>query len=299
MKGSFYALYKPVGISSFKYIAQFKRENEIKKIGHMGTLDPLAEGILPVATEEATRLIQYADLLPKVYECEIYFGAQSKTLDREPFLNEDGSLGDLPKCEQNFDKLQLEEKLSKYLGKIKQRPPIFSAVYIDGKRAYDLARKGKIEETQIKEREVECFEISLIDFVWPVARIHLKVGKGFYVRSLIRDLAKDLEAPAFMLSLRRLQVGVFKGKSSEGGLGEIDLSWQKVLQNQTVLELSETESRDLRNGKPIENRFEIGEPKFALDGWQVVFGRIGESLVSVLQLDEESNMLRPKNNFIL
>jgi len=298
MKGSFLALYKPLGISSFKYISQFKRENNIKKIGHMGTLDPLAEGILPVATEEATRLIQYAYLLPKIYECEIYFGVESPTLDREPFLDENGEIQELPKITQGFIKSNLEAKLKLYLGLIDQRPPIFSAVHVNGKRAYDLARKGNIEQSQIKSRKVECFAIELLEFEWPIAKIRLEVGKGFYVRSLVRDLSRDLDVPAFMYSLRRLQVGVFASSDNMKDQSR-EVSWQEVLKTQIIIDITKEEYHELRNGRFIKNCFEFDTRLLNNENPLIVFAKIGQDLVSVLQLDRESNMLRPKNNFTL
>jgi len=289
MRGEFYSLYKPCGISSFKFISQFRKENDIKKIGHMGTLDPLAEGILPVATDEATRLIQYVDLLPKIYEAEIYFGENSDTLDREPFLNEDGSLKKLSKIEQNFLEDDLRKVLGSFLGKIEQVPPIFSAVHVDGKRAYDLARKGELEKNELKSRKVECFKVELLSLDWPIAKVRVEVGSGFYIRSLIRDVAGRLQVPAFMLSLKRLKVGEFDCENNKVK----KLDWQKVLTKLKQFKLTESEFEDLRNGRRIKlsnNNYEDAE---------IVLGIFKNQLVSVLIFEKDAILFKPKNNFTL
>lgn len=274
MKGHFYSLYKPVGVSSFKALGELKKKYDTRKVGHLGTLDPLAEGVLAVAVGEATKLIPYVVTEPKVYECEIYFGLSTPTLDREGL-----DLHDLPVLEQSFSEGELEGALQHFVGEIDQVPPKFSAVHVNGERAYKLARKG--EEVKIKSRKVECFDLNLIYFDWPVAKIQLSVGNGFYVRSLVRDLALELDSEAFMLSLKRLSVGEFKNE------GEMEV--EKVLVEHDRVDLNEEEFKKIRNGIKINNN----------DDYQgLVLAYYKEELVAILESVEDGKMLKVIRNLL-
>lgn len=198
--------YKPLHISSFQALSKFKKLFGVKRIGHLGTLDPLAEGVLPLCIGDSTKLIPYIELEPKSYVCEIFFGFATPSFDREGIdLEQILQL----KVEQTFVKDDLESVLQNFIGEIDQVPPVFSAVKVDGVRSYELARKLEIKEGDLTPKKVKVFDIQLLDFHWPIAKISIECGGGFYVRGLVRDLAIKLKIDAFMLSLIRTKVGHF------------------------------------------------------------------------------------------
>lgn len=259
MKGKLLSIYKPVGVSSFRALGELKKQYDTKKVGHMGTLDPLAEGVLAVAVGEATKLIPYVVTEPKEYECEITFGIESETLDAEGL--DDNVVAE----EVHFSQDDLEAALGSFVGKYDQVPPIFSAVHIDGKRAYDLARKGEIKEGDLKSREVECMEMEILKFELPVVVLRLVVGSGYYVRSLVRDLARELGVKAYMSGLKRTKVGGFEGE------GEMD--FEKVLVEHTRIDLSEEDFKLVRHGMEIRGQGEL------------VLGYYQDELVAILKAE--------------
>lgn len=194
MKPFFLNVDKPAGITSFGVVRKVRGILGIKKVGHLGTLDPLATGVLPLAIGKATKLIQYIQPDQKEYITEIKLGWNSTTCDRE------GELSELVDFAE-FGQLELEAKLAEFIGEIDQVPPRVSAIKVEGKRAYDLARKG--EDFELKSRKVFVERIDLIDFNWPLVKLRIVCGKGFYVRSLARDIGGYVE------SLQRTRVGIF------------------------------------------------------------------------------------------
>lgn len=199
-----FAIWKPKGVSSFRALGAVRRAHKGEKVGHAGTLDPLAEGILVVAVgREATRKIHEAVGADKEYVATVRFGATSATDDAEgPVVERD--VQQLPLREQ------IEEAVSRQVGAQLQVPPAFSAVHVAGKRAYDLARQGK--EVVMEPREVTVFEAEVLDYAWPEARIRFVTGPGVYVRSLARDLGAVLGVGAYLAGLVRTRVGEFTRK---------------------------------------------------------------------------------------
>ncbi len=236
-------LYKPVGISSFKVLSSLKKKFNTRKVGHMGTLDPLAEGILPVAVGKYTRLIPYINLLPKLYELKIYFGAESKTLD-----SQDVDLKALSYSKVGLDLNEIKLQLESFCGTIMQAPPAFSAVKIDGQRAYTLAREDSLQDSAMKKREVVMFDFKVLDWQNPVLTLQISCGSGFYVRSLVRDLAQQLKQIAFMLELKRLAVGGFnqKNASTEQNIELLDL--KDFISYSQIIEITNEEAAAVRNG---------------------------------------------------
>jgi len=196
-------IYKPLGVSSFKSLSSVKKHLSQKKVGHMGTLDPLAEGCLPFASGGLTSLIPIVNKIPKVYEVEIYFGVSSKSVDFE-FVDSDSL--DFKKI--NFDIDQIKEFLNSLIPKYSQIPPNFSAKHINGKRAYELARSG--EDFELPSKDVDFFSYKVLSVNDPVLKLEISCGEGFYVRSLVIDIAKHLNLDAFMYSLKRTKVGLFE-----------------------------------------------------------------------------------------
>ena len=193
-------IYKPLNISSFAIIRRIKKKFNIDKIGHGGTLDPLAEGILPIAVGKTTKLIPFINSDVKEYEFEIKWGEQTSTDDREGKIIE--RTDNIPTLEN------IKIKLKEFRGIIMQKPPKASAIKIKGQRAYNLLRQNI--DFEVGEKKVQIFETKIIN--WEnelITKIKIKCGKGFYVRSFARDLAEKLDSKGHVHSLKRTKVGKF------------------------------------------------------------------------------------------
>jgi len=193
-------IYKPLNISSFAIIRRIKKKFNIDKIGHGGTLDPLAEGILPIAVGKTTKLIPFINSDVKEYEFEIKWGEQTSTDDREGMIIE--RTDNIPTLEN------IKIKLKEFRGIIMQKPPKASAKKIKGQRAYNLLRQNI--DFELGENNVQIFETKIIN--WEnelITKIKIKCGKGFYVRSFARDLAEKLDSKGHVHSLKRTKVGKF------------------------------------------------------------------------------------------
>lgn len=209
-------IFKEKGWTSFDVVAKvksiLKKKNSRVKVGHAGTLDPLAKGVLIVLTDEDTKRQSEFMRLKKEYVAEISFGVTSPTYDLE------GELTYHTISDKTGLKTKLERALIKYQGEIKQRVPPYSAVKKDGKRLYKEARKGRIEEKDLPVRKVSINNLELIDFYekdnLPTANLKITCGKGTYIRSLAHDLGEDLETGAVLVNLVRTKVGSYKAEDS-------------------------------------------------------------------------------------
>ena len=197
-------LYKPKNITSFKAINSIKKKFSINKIGHAGTLDPMAEGVLPIAIGKATKLIPYISNMNKEYEFTVTWGIQTTTDDAEGEILFESSY--LPK------RKEIEKKIINYIGFISQIPPKVSAVKINGKRAYKLFRENK--KFTIQPKKVFIVDLCITDHSINKTSFKILCGQGFYVRSLARDLAIDLKTYGHISSLKRSKVGKFSEKNS-------------------------------------------------------------------------------------
>lgn len=198
-------LYKPINLSSFDVIRKIKKKFNNLKMGHGGTLDPCAEGILPIAVGKTTKLISLINDEIKNYEFKIKWGEQTTTDDQE---------GKIIDVSRNIpSKKIIEENLLSFIGNILQKPPKVSAVKINGKRAYQRFRDNEIFET--KERIVKIYNLKLLEQSEDtISKISVECGKGFYVRSFARDLGKNLNTKAHICFLKRVKVGNFNEKNS-------------------------------------------------------------------------------------
>lgn len=223
-----------------------------KKLGHAGTLDPLASGILPIALGEATKTIAFAQDHIKTYSFKIIFGEERDTDDLEG------------KIVNSSDKLPLSQEiinlLPEFTGNISQTPPRFSAIKIDGKRAYDMARKG--EKVEIRPREVFVKSLELTSFDGKEAILRTVCGKGTYIRSIARDMGRKLGCYGCVGSLRREAVGPFtldnaisldilEKMSKSARLDEVLLPLATVLDDIPALAISEKEAVQLKNGQRL------------------------------------------------
>lgn len=193
---------KPVGLSSFGVVARVRRvlsENAGRKVkvGHTGTLDPFATGLLILLTDKKCRQASEFSKLDKVYLAEIQLGQTSSTGDPE------GEIGQTSSRQPELD--EITAALSVFVGQITQTPPAFSAIKIGGQRAYKLAREGKTVE--MPSRVVDIFSIKLLRYDYPYIEIEAHVSSGTYIRTLAEDIGRALGVGAYCLSLRRLKVG--------------------------------------------------------------------------------------------
>jgi tRNA pseudouridine55 synthase len=196
---------KPQDITSRQVVNQFQKLVRPARVGHAGTLDPLATGVLVLCVGQATRLIRFVQDQPKEYIGEFVLGKRSDTDDIT------GEVVDTPDCPV-IEREQLERCLPHYTGRIEQIPPQYSAVHINGRRAYDLARQGK--EFDIKPRTVDVYELELCEFEFPRFQLRIVCGSGTYIRSIGRDLGEALGVGATMTSLVRTRIGEFDLESS-------------------------------------------------------------------------------------
>lgn len=194
-------LNKPKNISSFSYIQKIRKEENIKKIGHAGTLDPLAEGMMIVMANGATKFSDYLMKKDKTYLVEMELGYETETLDLE------GKKINEYKGEIEINIELLNEVLNKYKGKIKQIPPMYSAIKKDGIKLYQLARSG--EKIELEARDVEIYNIYDVEFNNKKIRFRCDVSSGTYIRSLVRDIGRELGYFATMTELFREKVGKF------------------------------------------------------------------------------------------
>jgi tRNA pseudouridine55 synthase len=189
---------KPLTWTSFDAVKKLKSNLKIKKIGHAGTLDPLATGLLIICTGKFTKKIEELQNGEKEYVCKMYLGKSTPSFDLETEFNQE-----LPIDHITLD--QISEVVRRFVGEIQQTPPAHSAVKVDGKRAYQLARKGI--EPEIKSRQVTIHEISIGQITLPELELTIRCSKGTYIRSLVRDIGLALGTCAHMTYLRRTKIG--------------------------------------------------------------------------------------------
>lgn len=194
-------VYKPKGITSHDVVDKVRKITGIKQVGHAGTLDPLAKGVLVIGIGKDTKQLNQIVAKEKEYLAEIFLGEFSKTDDAEGEKQKvDGfKIPDLEK---------VKKTVSSFKGEIMQRPPQYSAVKVSGTPAYKLARKGI--EVELKPREVLIKEIEILDYSFPVLKLRVITGPGTYIRSLARDVGKQLKTGAYLSDLERTRVGEFE-----------------------------------------------------------------------------------------
>jgi tRNA pseudouridine55 synthase len=200
----FLNIYKEKGMTSFDVIQELRKKLNIKKIGHTGTLDPLAKGVLVVAIGEATKLIEFLMNEEKSYSAKVVLGKKSDTYDAE------GELEKINDYKPEFEKIKNVLKL--FEGWIEQIPPKYSAIKIKGKKAYEMARNG--EEFEMKKRKVEIKNIALINYDYPIIEFDVECSSGTYIRSLANDIGEKLGTGAYLKELLRTKAGNFIVKDS-------------------------------------------------------------------------------------
>lgn len=198
----FLLINKPKGWTSFDVIACLRKELKIKKIGHAGTLDPFATGLLIVGVERsATKKLEEFKNLPKTYQAKIKLGGFSDTQDST------GQITLKEKIEHIPTKQEVKNTIQKFIGKQKQLPPMYSAKKIKGKKLYKLARQGI--EIEREPSEIEIYDIKLLDYVYPLLEIEVNCGAGAYIRTLAHDIGKSLKTDAYCDELIRTKIGEY------------------------------------------------------------------------------------------
>ena len=196
---------KSAQMTSFEVIAKLRRISGQKRIGHTGTLDPQATGLLIVLMGTATKLVPFLDYQQKYYQAVIQFGLDSDTYDL------DGKVIEYP-AEKTPSISEIEKIIPFFEGKQTQYPPIYSAIKVNGKKLYEYARKD--QEVTIKPRTVEIAAIEIIDYTDHKLTLNISCGKGTYIRSLAHDLGQKLGVHSLLASLRRTQIGNYKVKDA-------------------------------------------------------------------------------------
>ncbi len=240
-------------MTSFQVVALVKRLSGERRVGHAGTLDPLATGVLPICLGQATRDVEFLAEATKTYFAEIELGVATDTYDASGQVTQRGD-------PSSIDQNQLESGLTSFRGLIRQTPPMYSAVKYHGRPLYELARAGITVER--KGRLAQIHRLELIDWNLPVATIEVVCGKGTYIRSLAHDLGQALGCGAHLKSLIRLKYGPFdirdalslpqlEGAFRRGDWPNLLYPSDFVLHHWPVVVISDEEQEDVRNGRPI------------------------------------------------
>lgn len=288
---------KPVGMTSTQGVSVVKRVFNAKKAGHAGTLDPLASGILPIALGEATKTVPYVMDGRKVYRFTVTWGVETNTDDTEGEA--------VATSDKRPSRAEVEALLPRYTGVISQVPPRFSAIKVDGERAYDLARDG--EEVELDARDIEIHALRIVDDSPDATTFEAECGKGTYVRALARDFGRDLGCYGHVTALRRAVVGTFNEQDAvtpdelramkDGGadlppLAEALLPVETALEALPTLVVSQHDAGRLARGQGVILR---GRDAPVFEGVAAVMS--GGTLVALAELDRGE--LLPKRIFKL
>lgn len=291
---------KPAGWTSFRIAALVRRRSGVRRVGHTGTLDPAATGVLLICLGTTTRLSEYVMELPKTYRAEVRLGVATDTFDAAgiPVSEADPS---------GLSREQVEETLASFLGEIEQVPPLFSAVKHAGKPLYRYARSRR--EVQPRPRRVIIHSLRLLDFQPPLLAIELECGKGTYVRSLAHDLGQRLGCGAHLASLVRLRVGPFALEDAcplpqleqafdQGRWQELLLPPDAALAHWPRIDLSEEQATAVRFGQALAAAgLALSPPEPPADGTlSRAYGPEGE-LLAVLRYDCEAGVWHPSKVF--
>jgi tRNA pseudouridine55 synthase len=254
---------KPVGPSSFGVVSQARRLTGARKVGHGGTLDPAASGVLPICFGEATKIAQFLLDADKEYEATIRFGVATDTYDATGTVTARGAAGHLTRP-------QVEHAARRFQGWIEQRPPAFSALKREGRPLYELARAGQtviVEPRRIRIDVFEVLELTADEPEHPAARVRVVCSKGTYIRSLAHDLGAALGTGAHLQALRRTRSGPFgiaqaipPDTLGEGGAAAALVSPAEALRALPSLTLSPVLVQAVSQGKAIPWR-EVGTPQ--------------------------------------
>jgi tRNA pseudouridine55 synthase len=278
MRHGFLLIDKPAGCTSHDVVAEVRRSLHERSIGHLGTLDPAATGLLVLAVgRKALKVVELFSGLSKEYEADVRFGAISTTYDADGIIEEKAPPKGWKIPEQAVVQRTIKER---FIGRFQQVPPAYSAVHIGGERAYRKAMQGRA--VNIPPREVEVKECAILSYDYPSLKLRISCGSGTYIRSLAHDLGELLHCGAYLTGLRRTHVGDW---SVADAVVPADAAWAHVRPLKDVLaslprrDLSATEFEEVKTGRDIE-----GEVTVHTIGW------FDELPVAVLEPKGEGNI---------
>ena len=284
-------IYKEKGFTSHDVVAIVRRTIHMKKVGHTGTLDPDAEGVLPVCVGKATKLSDVIMDGRKSYRAMLRLGMTTTT--------EDASGEVLETKEVDFNEDKIREVVASFIGKLEQVPPMYSAVKVNGKKLYELAREGK--EIERKSRTIEVYDICIRQFL-PPDRVEIDVdcSKGTYIRTLCSDIGKALGCGGHMAELLRTRTGAFslenaikldelKALAEQEKVETVLLTMEEALEDFPVVKVSEKSQKFLYNGGKIQERFLTEKPAVLTEGEIVVTYDYENNLVGLYEIKKEEN----------
>jgi tRNA pseudouridine55 synthase len=278
-------LNKPSGMTSRDAVDLVAKRLRRVKVGHAGTLDPLASGVLVVCVGAATRLIEYVQRLPKTYRTVVRLGARSDTLDADGQVVESA---DPPIPAED----EIRKALATQVGTIEQVPPQYSALKVGGRRAYDLARAG--QEVELAARPVTIERVELVGYAWPRLELEVDCGAGTYIRSIARDVGEALGCGGLVEVLVRTRIGPFTLADAIDPTAVAPDAWLTTLRPAVEavaglprLDLSADEVARVVRGQPLDARQGAEAGEFALIG-------PGGDLVAVAEADPRTGRICPR-----
>lgn len=277
-RGGVLVIDKPGGMTSFSVVNRIRRHIGVKKVGHTGTLDPMATGVLVICAGAATRLVPYLMAESKEYEAVAKLGEARDTDDAD---GEVTATAPLPEP----DRAKMLAIMERWTGLVSQRPPDYSALHVDGVRAHELARKGK--PVELASRQIFIESLELVELSAESFRFRVEAGKGTYVRSLARDIAVEYGSLAHLSALRRTRNGAYDLSASitlEAALDTppAELPWQSAWQALSAMpsiELSDAQATAFRHGKRLPLA-ELAPPESASGVWRA---GMGGQLVAIVE----------------
>jgi tRNA pseudouridine55 synthase len=287
---------KPVGMTSHDVVQAVRNGTGIRRAGHTGTLDPRASGVLVILLGPAVRLSEYVAASDKRYQAILRLGASTDTYDA------DGRFTRPTVSPANITEEQFETALQKFVGKIEQTPPPYSAVKVQGRKAYDMARKG--EEVELAPRVIDVYHLEVLEWASPEVVIDVHCSSGTYVRSLAHDLGNELGCGGYLTGLRRTKSGRFSLRDAiplrklqdafrAGDWYQYLIPAAEGLADWPALELDPDQVEAVKHGHRVPaNAEDIPGPQNLIRGVSMA----GE-LVALMELDEENHEWQPKKVF--
>lgn len=255
MRHGFLFVHKPIGPTSHDIVGIARKKLGERSIGHLGTLDPAAEGLMVLAVgKKALKCIELFERCDKCYEAEITLGAVSTTYDREGVIETvERKAGQLDPAQTDIQNMIADY----FVGDIDQVPPRYSALKVNGERAYKTVRQGG--NVEIQARPVHIYNCELLRYDYPTLVLSVHCGSGTYIRSLAHDLGQQLRCGGYLSGLKRTQVGPWQ---IDRAIAPDEIDWptiiplKEVLKNQVSIELNDAEYKEIEHGRPIQKAVE-------------------------------------------
>lgn len=265
-------------------VVQIVKKTFNEKTGHTGTLDPNATGVLPLLVGKGTRLSKYLINHDKIYEVVLKLGEKHDTADSEGNIIENKEI-----CYSNINKENINEVFNTFIGKQEQKPPMYSAIKVNGKKLYEYARKG--QEINVEPRKIEIYKIKLLNINDRKDEIQFRVecSKGTYIRSLCEDIAEKLQTVGYMKKLNRIKVGNFdinnsitidelkKNKDNEKFIDKYFISIEKIFENNDKIELNNKKLTMFLNGISLNYKLNSGIYRIYSEGKFIGIGEVKEN----------------------